>query len=447
MPRPSRPKRPAFTLLELLVVIAIIGILVALLLPALAKAREAARSAACKNNLRQFGLGMHLFADTDPAGRLCTGAFDWRRDGAPDTYGWVADLVNRDLAQPGKMLCPSNPLLGSEKLNDLLGGDTSNGATFEHLPAEYAGRLTEGICGADNYRGVYGPDAGDGFAQTADGTPQRASLVSRAFLDEGYNANYAQSWFLARGGPIVKWVDSAGTSTIYAATRPSVTDDLVSMRSLKTTTGPIRRAIVESSTAPSSSIPLLGDASAGDVDEATLTQSLITGYSGDPFESGNPQYRELMNQGALLSESFTDGPAHYDDDMAAVIEYITVGAWGDPSVAGHPLSHQINCDLANNCEPPTHENETFLQDWRNFFAVHGGGRTATCNLLMADGSVKTFTDRSGDGFLNPGFPVDANLAAASISTIGYSDNTVELPVGEVFSGVWLGKPPRGKMEE
>jgi prepilin-type processing-associated H-X9-DG protein len=93
------------TLVELLVVVAIIGVLVALLLPAVQAARAAARTAQCKNNMRQIGLAVLQFCDTHK------GQFpDWAHTGTGST-SWIYTLADHMEKVDEIRLCPDDFLL------------------------------------------------------------------------------------------------------------------------------------------------------------------------------------------------------------------------------------------------------------------------------------------------------------------------------------------------
>jgi len=107
-----------FTLIELLVVIAIIAILAAMLLPALAQAKQRARAVQCINNLKQMGIAAHLYADEneDTLPRS-----SHRRPGEPN-LSWVLTL-QRFVATNSVYRCPRDPhtsRLYSYAINDFL---------------------------------------------------------------------------------------------------------------------------------------------------------------------------------------------------------------------------------------------------------------------------------------------------------------------------------------
>lgn len=211
--------------------------------------------------------------------------------------GWVADLINRGLANPGDMLCPTSPCVFSEKWNDVY---------------EFSGVSTT---------------VGDG---TLDPPTVKLTLAeTQEAYRAGYNTNYATSWYLVRTS-MEPGVYPTKMKSFYEGLlgRTLNPNELGNPKARADTFGPLRKGVLDNAHGTTlDRIPLVADANYGDFGEATIT------YGLGPIKPG-----------AVGCESFSDGPIVFPAAFTG-LAYDTAGQDYVDFAPYHGGGRQMGCNI------------------------------------------------------------------------------------------------------
>jgi len=368
----KRSVRRGFTLIELLVVIAIIGVLIALLLPAVQAAREAARRAQCTNNLKQIGLAIHNYESSNgsfPLGGVSTNNFgawtgtdnclSWRALVLPFMEaGNVANAVNFSISMSGgntinpaagitawvtvnnSWLCPSDPDVKNGK-RPSGNVDANNGQyPIGNPPIDPSTGQPSAIVPVSNYAGSFGDNYAIGMLQNGGNNPWETTCTAT----------------LGPGQPRIGWpgfwgttydcaITAAGSGSLrgifdYRTGQITKIADIIDGTSNTILAGEVLPAqgadnnfyMFNGSTA-GTTIPLNLDTSGTPLTQAGCTASFGAGtqwncrfsYSNKGFKSKHPGGANML---------FSDGSVKFLKSTVNRVTYAAIGSKGGGEVVG-----------------------------------------------------------------------------------------------------------------
>ena len=346
-----------------------------------------AQAAASATNLRGFASGMKINAADSKAGNLTTGAFDWAADGDVRKVGWVFDMLRLKVANPGAALDPANPSFISETVLYYYG----------ITPV-----LNDGEGSLWNPTGTSTTTLNQAARVTTAGT------ASKNLSDNGFNTNYAASWYLVRG-------DQVATNTTTSVGGQAGTYTHATKKVPLSGTGALTENNLANAVTSSDKIPCMSESRIADTTDSEIDSTDAGTFN--QLANGTTvgtDIRTIARAGDLSVESFTDG-------VSAT----------DTTSAGNPLdTHELN----------------------DFWPLHGASRQVItvgstsisalaagfANVMMADGHVEKFYDTTGisdipDGWVGP-FPGAIN-ASSNFTTFTYDAEVAK----ELNGRMWLKK--------